>query len=137
MVKIISIARKNIIFCKNDDTVDTIAKIMIEHNIGSVLVKNLDKNKYTGLIDDRLMFRLLTNNKENPITKKASEIMVPLKKIRANLDIEDAWEEMEKKDGERFCVVDSENKVIGIVKKRTVGFLRLKYLKQKLGIVDL
>ncbi len=137
MVKIISIARKNIIFCKNDDTVDTIAKIMIEHNIGSVLVKNLDKNNYTGLIDDRLMFRLLTNNKENPITKKASEIMVPLKKIRANLDIEDAWEKMEKKDGERFCVVDSENNVIGIVKKRTVGVLRLKNLKQKLGIVDL
>ena len=136
MVKVINIARKNIIFCKIDDTVNIIAKIMTDNKIGSVLVKDIETDKFVGLIDDRRLFRLLTK-KENPIPKKAKEIMVPLKTIKADFDIVEAWEDMEKKDGERFCIVDDKNNVIGIVKKRTIGILRLKYLKQKLGIVDI
>lgn len=136
MVKVINIARKNIIFCKIDDTVNIIAKIMTDYKIGSVLVKDIETDKFVGLIDDRRLFRLLTK-KENPIPKKAKEIMVPFKTIKADFDIVEAWEDMEKKDGERFCIVDDKNNVIGIVKKRTVGILRLKYLKQKLGIVDI
>jgi CBS domain-containing protein len=136
MVKVINIARKNIIFCKIDDTVNIIAKIMTDYKIGSVLVKDIETDKFVGLIDDRRLFRLLTK-KENPIPKKAKEIMVPLKTIKADFDIVEAWEDMEKKDGERFCIVDDKNNVIGIVKKRTIGILRLKYLKQKLGIVDI
>lgn len=136
MVKVINIARKNIIFCKIDDTVNIIAKIMTDYKIGSVLVKDIETDKFVGLIDDRRLFQLLTK-KENPIPKKAKEIMVPLKTIKADFDIVEAWEDMEKKDGERFCIVDDKNNVIGIVKKRTIGILRLKYLKQKLGIVDI
>ena len=136
MVKVINIARKDIIFCKIDDTVNIIAKIMTDYKIGSVLVKDIETDKFVGLIDDRRLFRLLTK-KENPIPKKAKDIMVPLKTIKADFDIVEAWEDMEKKDGERFCIVDDKNNVIGIVKKRTVGILRLKYLKQKLGIVDI
>ena len=63
--------------------------------------------------------------------------MKPINPIYGDLDIEEAWEEMEKKEGERFCVIDQDNNVIGIVKKKTVGVLRLKYLKQKLGIIDI
>ena len=109
---------------------------MTDYKIGSVLVKDIETDKFVGLIDDRRLFRLLTK-KENPIPKKAKEIMVPLKTIKADFDIVEAWEDMEKKDGERFCIVDDKNNVIGIVKKRTIGILRLKYLKQKLGIVDI
>ncbi|MFX1316188.1 MAG: CBS domain-containing protein [Promethearchaeota archaeon] len=136
MVKVIDIARKNIIYCGNNDTVDTIAKIMVNHNIGSVLVKDIEKDKYIGLIDDRMLFRLLTT-KENPIPKKAKDIMVSLNNIKANLDIEDAWKEMEKVKSQRFCVIDDKNNVVGIVKKKTIAYLRIKYLKQKLGIVDI
>ncbi len=136
MVKIINIARKNIIFCKSDDTVNIIAKLMVDYNIGSVLVKDIKNNQFIGLIDDRMLFRLLTYE-ENPIPKKAKEIMKSINHIYGDLDIEEAWEEMEKKEGERFCVIDQDNNVIGIVKKKTVGVLRLKYLKQKLGIIDI
>ena len=83
-----------------------------------------------------MLFRLLTSE-ENPIPKKAEEIMKPINTIYGDLDVEEAWEEMEKKEGERFCVIDQENNVIGIVKKKTIGVLRVKYLKQKLGIIDI
>ncbi len=135
MVNILSIARKNIIFCKSDDEVPTIAQTMVDYDIGSVLIKN-EKGKFIGLIDDKMLFRLLTTG-ENPIPKKAREIMIPLIIINQDLDIEEAWEEMEKVQGERFCVVDDNTKVIGIVKKKTIGYLRLKHLKQKLGIQEL
>ncbi|MHA1272349.1 MAG: CBS domain-containing protein [Promethearchaeota archaeon] len=136
MVKLKTIARKNIIYCNRDDTVDKIAKIMVDHNIGSVLVRDPENEQFIGLIDDKMLFRLLTTG-ENPIPKKAEEIMVDLNKLSGELDIEQAWNEMEKINSDRFCVVDENNNVIGIVKKKTVGMLRLKYLKQKLGIIDI
>jgi len=136
MVNLISIARKNIIFCKDDDTIDIIAKIMVDHNIGSVLVKNVNSDEYIGLIDDRMLFRLLTIG-ENPIPKKAKDVMKPLNIIDGNYDIEKAWEKMQIVEDERFCVVDENERVVGIVKRQTIGYLRLKYLKQQLGIVDL
>ena len=63
--------------------------------------------------------------------------MITFNTINGNLDIEDAWEIMEKSEGEKFCTIDDDGKVIGIVKKNTVGVLRLKYLKQQLGSIDL
>lgn len=134
MSKIIDIARKNIIFCSDTDTVDIIAKIMVDHNIGSVFVR--DGDAYVGIIDDRMLFRLLIKG-ENPIPKKASEIMVPLEYINEDLEIEEAWEEMEKANTERFAVINEDKDVVGIVKKKTIGYLRLKNLKEKLGIIDI
>lgn len=136
MVKLKTIARKNIIYCEKGDTVNKIAKIMVDHNIGSVLVKDPLNEQFIGIIDDKMLFRLLTL-KDNPITKKAEDIMANLNKLSGELDIEDAWNEMEKINAERYCVVDDKGKVIGIVKKKTIGMLRLKYLKQKLGIIDI
>ncbi|TFF96271.1 MAG: CBS domain-containing protein [Promethearchaeota archaeon] len=134
MVKLSTIARKNIIFCKKEDTVDTIATIMVRHHIGCVLVKDTITEEFIGLIDDRMLFRLLTLG-ENPIPKTAEEIMIPLHLIEGELEIEDDWHKMENSNAERFCVTENE-RVIGIVKKKTVGMLRLKHLKQKLGIID-
>src|SRR4030042_3405956 len=102
MVKLISVARKNIISCNKDVTVDKIAKILVDHNISSVLVKNNEMNKYIGIIDDRMLFHLLTT-RENPIPKKAKDIIVPLNKINGTLEIDEAWAEMEKVKGEIFC----------------------------------
>jgi CBS domain-containing protein len=136
MVKIISLARKKIIFCTTEDTVDNIAKIMVNHSIGSVLVKDIKTNKFLGYIDDKMLFRLLITG-ENPIPKIAKDIMKPFHLIDGNLEIEEAWKEMEKKDGDRFSVTDENGNIIGVVKKKTVGMLRLKYFKQKLGITDI
>jgi CBS domain-containing protein len=136
MVKIISLARKKIIFCKLEDTVDIIANIMVDNNIGSVLVKDVNTNNFIGFIDDKMLFRLLTTG-ENPIPKKAKDIMKPLILVNGNLEIEEAWKEIDRKETDRFGVTDENNKVIGVVKKKTIGMLRLKQFKQKLGIEDI
>ena len=108
---------------KEIDTVRQICKIMVEHNIGSVIIiKGNDNNQQdaVGIVTERDIVRHIA---ERPISFEAQvdQIMSrPLITIRANGSLADALQTMQHKDMRRIVVVDADNKMVGIVTDKDI-----------------
>ena len=102
--------------------VSNVAKIMIEQNVGSVVVTR--DYEPLGIITERDIVEriVLTNKKVNEIA--AQEIMTaPLLTIDSNRTVEDALAIMNKNHLRRLVVVNG-NKLVGIVTERRLLLAR-------------
>ena len=102
--------------------VSDVAKIMIEQNVGSVVVTR--DYEPLGIITERDIVEriVLTNKKVNEIA--AQEIMTaPLLTIDSNRTVEDALAIMNKNHLRRLVVVNG-NKLVGIVTERRLLLAR-------------
>ncbi|MHA1730493.1 MAG: CBS domain-containing protein [Promethearchaeota archaeon] len=133
MTRVIELARTKLVTADIETPINVLAKMMWDNNIGSILLTENDK--IVGFIDDRSLFQLVSNN-INPLEKKPREILKSLETIKADWDIEEAWDFMKTTIGKRFGVVDDNGKVLGILNKKTLGKIRLRLLKEELGIED-
>ena len=73
-MKIKEIMSRSVVSVNENETADTVAKIMKKHDIGCVPIVN-DDNKLTGIITDRDIVLRLTAAGKNPIFTKISDIM--------------------------------------------------------------
>ncbi len=107
---------------KESQTVKTIAKIMTENNIGSVvIVKNADVSRPGGIITERDIVRIAGAEQALTLQMPARDVMSePIITIDATSSIRDALQQMELKNIRRLPVVDKEKKMVGIITDKDI-----------------
>lgn len=120
-MKVSEIMNRNIITMRPEGTVYEAAKLMKEHNIGSVVV--MEEGELKGIVTERdLITRYIAmEDGRRPEEVRVSEIMTenPIT-IRDNADIDEAARVMIENNIRRLIVVNYDGKVVGIVSSRDI-----------------
>jgi CBS domain-containing protein len=121
-VTVASIMAKDVKIAKENQTVRAVAKIMNDHNIGSVvIVKSSDANMPVGIITERDIVRMAGANQSLTLDVTAGKIMSrPVITIDATSSIRDALQQMELKNIRRLPVVDKERQMVGIITDKDI-----------------
>lgn len=117
-----SIMVKEVKTAKEDQTVKSVAKIMTDNNIGSVvIVKHSDTNYPVGIITERDIVRMLGAEQVFTLQLAARDVMSkPVVTIGQTNSVKDALQQMQLSDIRRLPVVDKEKKIVGIVTERDI-----------------
>jgi len=99
---------------KPSDTLDTVAKLMLEHDCGEIPV--CDGTKLVGVITDRDITCRVVAVGKTPIAIPASDVMTRhVYSIRENDKVEAAFDLMDEKLVRRLPVVDESGAIVGIL----------------------
>lgn len=100
--------------CRPSDTLDYVAKLMLEHDCGEIPV--CDGTKLVGVITDRdITCRAVATGKA-PVAIPARDVMTRnVHTVRENDSLDAALEMMEEKLVRRLPVVDEEGRLTGII----------------------
>ena len=122
------IARHNIVTCKVTDSIPTVAKKMVDAEVGSLFVEDV-RGKIIGLITDGQIFRLIAD-REDLSRKIARDIMVsPIQMVDKDTPIKEAWKIFQKTGFKRLAVTDG-NKIVGVLSRKIVQRL-MRYTRAK------
>ena len=120
-LRVSEIMNRNLITVSPQDTVFKAAKLMSEHNIGSVVV--MEKGVLRGIVTERdLISRYIAREDgRKPEEVKVEEVMTkePIV-VRDNMDIDEAARIMVDHNVRRLIVVNSNQKVVGIISSRDI-----------------
>lgn len=113
---------RNVITASPENTIQEIANLMSEKNIGSMIIT--DENQYPiGIITDSDLRKKVATGKF-PITAKAKEIMSkPVQTFKTNINAAEAIVEMMKKNIRHLCLTEDgtpNSKITGIVSEHDV-----------------
>jgi CBS domain-containing protein len=102
------------ICCQPSDTLDRVAKLMVEHDCGAVPV--CAGTKLVGIVTDRdIACRAIAAGK-TPADVPVEEVMTqPVYTVRQNEDVEAAIDQMKTKQVRRLPVLDDKGQLAGIV----------------------
>lgn len=100
--------------CKPTDTLDTVARMMLEHDCGEIPV--CENNRLVGVITDRdITLRAVAAGKA-PMSLAASEVMTRnVYSVYDNDKLETAFAIMSEKLVRRLPVIDANGAIIGII----------------------
>lgn len=100
--------------CKPSDTIDAVAKMMLEHDCGEIPV--CENGRLVGVITDRdITLRAVAAGK-SPMTLTASDAMTRnVYSVYDNDKLETAFQIMNEKLVRRLPVVDANGTIVGIV----------------------
>ncbi|HUX98442.1 MAG TPA: CBS domain-containing protein [Candidatus Deferrimicrobium sp.] len=118
------IASTNILFCKEDDSVSTVARLMRDNWTDTVFVKD-ETDNVTGMMTDGIIWNLIAREKDpkDPRTLKAKDVMFR-NFIRVSCDepiesIEKLREILEQTKIQRIGLV-RDDKIVGLVRKKFI-----------------
>ena len=115
------IARKNVVICKADEPLCEVARMMVEEEVGSLLVED-DSGEIVGLITDREIFRVIAEG-ENPKELIAEDVMKsPVFIVNRNAPILEVQMIFEQTNSERIAVEDG-GKIIGMISRKILDRL--------------
>ncbi|MHA1578701.1 MAG: CBS domain-containing protein [Candidatus Freyarchaeota archaeon] len=115
------IARKNVVICKVDEPLCEVARMMVEEEVGSLLVED-DSGEIVGLITDREIFRIIAEG-ENPKELIAEDVMKsPVFTVNRNAPILEVQMIFEQTNSERIAVEDG-GEIIGIISRKILDRL--------------
>lgn len=116
-MKIREIMSPNPVCCLPSDTAQQVAKIMCEHNIGSVpVVVDLQSRKLLGMITDRDLCCSVVAAGLNPRTTEIENfISAELVTCRDGENVDNCERAMQQHQVRRIPIVDGDDRVIGIV----------------------
>ncbi|MEM2144362.1 MAG: CBS domain-containing protein [Candidatus Jordarchaeaceae archaeon] len=110
------IARKNVIICKVDDTLCDVARMMVEEEVGSLLVED-ETGEIVGLITDKEIFKVIAEG-ENPKELIAEDVMIsPVFTVDRNAPITEVQMIFEQTNAERIAVEDG-GKIVGVISRK-------------------
>ncbi len=113
-LKVGDIMKRNVITVNEKENVITVAKLMKEHDIGSIVVTK-DK-KAEGIITERDIIRKVVIRNKEPANISAGEVMTsPIMVIKPNVSIEDAAKVLKSHKIKRLPVINDKKEVIGII----------------------
>lgn len=100
--------------CKPSDTLDQVAKLMLDHDCGEIPV--CDGTKLVGVITDRDITCRAVATGKTPVAVPASDVMTrAVFTIGQNDKLATALELMEERLVRRLPVVDESGRIVGIV----------------------
>ncbi|MCP4764156.1 MAG: CBS domain-containing protein [archaeon] len=133
MTNIMELARTNLIKSDENSTLQTIAKVMLDNNVGSVVITR--KDEILGFVDEKAILNLISNG-ENPVNHPVKPIISEFPTLSKDSKVLDAWEKIKNSKYERYGITNEKNKIIGVIRKRTINDFRIRILKETLNIED-
>jgi len=122
-MKVGEIMTKNPACCFDTTTLVDVAKMMADHDCGSIpVVDGDDTKKPIGTITDRDITIRAVAHKKNPLTMFAGEIMTmnPVT-VRADASFEEACQAMENAQIRRILVVDDKGSCVGVIAQADIA----------------
>lgn len=138
-VKVKDVMSSPVITVSESESAALVSKLMVKHNIGSIVVVSKKKDPL-GIITERDIVKRVASKNLVPAKVRASEIMSkPLKTIDLAIEITDAMKRMRASHVERLGVLDA-GKLVGIVSssdilKITPALIDLATEKSRIGAV--
>jgi CBS domain-containing protein len=127
--------RQRLVTCRQDDTLETIAKAMHTHAIGAIPVCEMG-NRIVGIISERDLVRTLATTDWAELTYiRVRDVMTPQpKSCNIDDDIHDA-EQLMRKFNFRHVPVLENNRVIGMLSIRDMQALRLRESANEINLL--
>ncbi len=106
--------KRDVHCCRQDDTLQSVARMMRDHNIGFVPV--CDHDKPIGTVTDRDLAIRACADGLSPATTKVSQVMTKeVIRCRPSDDVHTAEELMSKNHKSRIMVCDDGGKLVGVI----------------------
>jgi len=123
MKKCKEVMTKNLVCCFPNDTVIKAAELMKSENVGSIpVVENDQTQRLVGIVTDRdLALKVLAAGLDSKSTKVEAVMTRKVVTCRAGADLQKALDVMSKHQLRRIPVVDSDNKILGIISQADVA----------------
>ena len=114
---------KNPVYCLPEDTVVKAAGLMKSKNIGSIpVVENEQTRKLVGIVTDRdLALKIVAKALDANSTKVASVMTRKLVTCHVDDDVQKALDSMSTNQLRRIPVLDSDNRLVGIIAQADVA----------------
>jgi len=108
---------KTVVTVPEGQSLNEVAKLMDEHDIGSVIVVDKKAGKHAkGIITERdIIHKILAKNKDPYDTKVEKIMSSPLRVVKPDTTVEDAAQAMRDNGIKRLPVVNQDNELIGIL----------------------
>ncbi|MBM4237584.1 MAG: CBS domain-containing protein [Euryarchaeota archaeon] len=111
-----------------DDSVLSAIEVMVENDVGSVVVEENDR--VVGIFTERDLLRRYLQNQSKTLYMKVSEVMSrPVVTISPTAKLSDAFKLMSEKDIRHLPVVDEERKLVGYLTWRDM----FKYVSKQMA----
>ncbi len=104
-----------VVTANEKDSIKTLAKKMFAYDVDSIVIVNED-NEPLGIVTEGDIVRRLLSKKRNLWFTKAKHVMSkPALTVSPEAELEDVAKYMSSKKVKRLCVVNDDNKLIGII----------------------
>ena len=123
MKKCSDIMTESLVYSSPEDTVLSVAQLMKTEDIGPVLIiDNEESKRLVGIVTDRDLALKVVAEGRDPQTTKVEEVMTrKLVTCRADDDVENAMNAMAQYQLRRIPVVDSADRLVGIISQADVA----------------
>lgn len=99
-----------------EDSVSSAIELMIENDIGSVVVEDDEANKVVGIFTERDLLRRYMTNRNRFVNMTIGEVMTsPVVTVRRDTPLAEAVKLMKEHDVGRLPVVNKDGKCVGIL----------------------
>ncbi len=113
-LKVGDVMTKHVVSLQQDASVYQAARLMLEHNIGSIVV--LSGRQVKGMITEGdIVRKVIAEGKDAKNTLVSSVMSTPVQVISCDVDIVDAAKVMKKSSIKRLPVVNEKEEVVGII----------------------
>ena len=123
MKKCVEVMTQDLVYCLPTDTVAKAAELMKSGNIGSIpVIENGQTQKLVGIVTDRdLALKIVAEGRDAKSTKVESVMTRQVVTCLAEDDLQKALDAMATHQLRRIPVVDSQNKILGIIAQADVA----------------
>jgi CBS domain-containing protein len=123
MKKCEEVMTKNPVCCLPNDTVLKVAQLMKLENIGSIpVIENDQTRKLIGIVTDRdLVLKVVAKGHEAKSTKVEAVMTRNVMTCHAGDDLQKALDAMAEHQLRRIPIVDTDNKILGIIAQADVA----------------
>jgi CBS domain-containing protein len=123
MKKCDEVMTKNPVCCLPNDMVTNVAQLMKHENIGSMpVIENDQTRKLVGIVTDRdLALKIVAKGRDSNSTKVEAVMTSKIITCRTGDDLQKALDAMSEHQLRRIPVVDSDNKILGIIAQADVA----------------
>ena len=137
-MKVRELMIKNVITCAKDDPIHDVARKMVDHNIGMLIVlEDNTSQKPAGVLSDRDLITEILLKHLNPQESTAEQAMTKeLISVSPESDINEAVKIMDKNKIKRLVVIDDLQNLVGIISKADLIKQFLNIRKQLVEFSD-
>ena len=105
---------KAVVSCRKESSVEEMARLMDEHDVGALVI--IEHDKPIGMVTDRdIVLRCLAKGSDVKVCKAQDVMTTPVQTISSKAGIYELIDRMEERQIRRICVVDENERCLGIV----------------------
>jgi len=126
-------ARKTTAECYSDSPLASVVRILIEEDIGSILVKDR-KGGYAGILTDKKLLGVIAKGADLSDMSVGELDLEPIVFVDKNADIDEVRAKFGQTHTTRLVMTDDEGRVVGVLKKKNIDrFWILHTVKTTVG----